>query len=229
MYKHKNGLRNLFVSDEWHANNLSTTFEGKQAENIVLSMPFWTRVENCLRASQPLLIALRIAGRDETPAVPEIMTAMDIAKSSIKDALKENPDLLKEVMVCYEKRWENQMEQQLYGAALFLNPSNFFAIREKDKRQAARLRSMFNDVLWKMVIDDNELTKISKQAYEYERSEGDCFSRPVVISHRDKRSPCKFSQLKFLYLLKLLFGYNELINIKICCSPLVGFILWPSV
>jgi len=156
MYKHKNGLRNLFVSDEWHANNLSTTFEGKQAENIVLSMPFWTRVENCLRASQPLLIALRIAGRDETPAVPEIMTAMDVAKSSIKDALKENPDLLKEVMVCYEKRWENQMEQQLYGTALFLNPSNFFAIREKDKRQAARLRSMFNDVLWKMVIDDQD-------------------------------------------------------------------------
>lgn len=91
------------------------------------------------------------------------------------------------------------------------------------------IRSMFNNVLWKMVIDDNELTKISKQAYEYERSEGDCFSRPVVISHRDKRSPCKFAQLKFLYLLKLLFGYNELINIEICCSPLVGFILWPSV
>ncbi|XP_066329983.1 uncharacterized protein [Miscanthus floridulus] len=111
MYKHKNGLRNLFVSDEWHANNLSTTFEGKQAENIVLSMPFWTRVENCLRASQPLLIALRIAGRDDTPTAPEIMTAMDVAKSSIKDALKENLDLLKEVMVCYEKRWENQMEQ----------------------------------------------------------------------------------------------------------------------
>ena len=107
MYMHENGLRNLFVSDEWHANNLSTTFEGKQAENIILSTPFWTRVENCLRASQPLLIALRIAGRDDTPVAPEIMAAMDVAKSSIKDALKENPDLLKEVMVCYEKRWEN--------------------------------------------------------------------------------------------------------------------------
>ena len=74
---------------------------------LSFQMPFWTRVENCLRASQPLLIALRIAGRDETPVVPEIMIAMDVAKSSIKDALKENPDLLKEVMVCYEKRWEN--------------------------------------------------------------------------------------------------------------------------
>ena len=140
MYKHKNGLRNLFVSDEWHANNLSTTFEGKQAENIVLSMPFWTRVENCLRASQPLLIALRIAGRDETPAVPEIMTAMDVAKSSIKDALKENPDLLKEVMVCYEKRWENQMEQQLYGAALFLNPSIFFCHTGKGQETSCKAK-----------------------------------------------------------------------------------------
>jgi hypothetical protein len=96
----------------------STAFEGKQAENIVLSMPFWTRVENWLRASQPLLIALRIAGRDEIPAAPEIMVATDVAKSSIKEALKENPNLLKEVMVCYEKRRENQMEQQLCGVVL---------------------------------------------------------------------------------------------------------------
>jgi hypothetical protein len=54
------------------------------------------------------------------------------------------------------------MEQKLYGAALYLNPRKFFVLRDKDKRQAARLRSMFNDVLWKMVSDDEEQTKISK-------------------------------------------------------------------
>lgn len=61
MRNHRNGLRNLFVSDEWHATSLSTSHKGRQVENIVVSMPFWNKVEYCLRASQPLLDALRIA------------------------------------------------------------------------------------------------------------------------------------------------------------------------
>jgi len=191
MHQHKNGLKTLFVSDEWQANTLSKSAEGQQCQKIALSLPFWNKVENCLRASQPLLVALRIADGDETPAAPEIMAAMDIAKSSIKESLKDKPSLLNEVMGCYEKRWENQMEQKLYGAALFLNPGKFFAIRENDRRQAARLRSMFNDVFWKMVLDDNEQTKISKQADDYERSEGDCFSKPLAIRDRDKKNPSK--------------------------------------
>jgi len=191
MHQHKNDLKTLFVSDEWQANTLSKSAEGQQCQKIALSLPFWNKVENCLRASQPLLVALRIADGDETPAAPEIMAAMDIAKSSIKESLKDKPSLLNEVMGCYEKRWENQMEQKLYGAALFLNPGKFFAIRENDRRQAARLRSMFNDVFWKMVLDDNEQTKISKQADDYERSEGDCFSKPLAIRDRDKKNPSK--------------------------------------
>ncbi|KAG2572458.1 hypothetical protein PVAP13_7KG180555 [Panicum virgatum] len=125
MHQHKNGLKTLFVSDEWQANTLSKTAKGQQCQKNALSLPFWNKVENCLRASQPLLVALRIADGDETPAAPEIMAAMDIAKSSIKESLKDKPSLLNEVMGCYEKRWENQMEQKLYGAALFLNPGNF--------------------------------------------------------------------------------------------------------
>ena len=39
------------------------------------------------------------------------------------------------------------------GAALYLNPSKFFALKEKDKRQAGRLRIMFNQVMWKMVSE----------------------------------------------------------------------------
>jgi len=50
---------------------------------------------------------------------------------------------------------------------------------------------MFNDVFWKMVLDDNEQTKISKQADDYERSEGDCFSKPLAIRDRDKKNPSK--------------------------------------
>jgi hypothetical protein len=84
------------------------------------------------------------------------MIAMDVAKATIKESLKAKPRLLAEVLECIEKRWENQMKQKLYGAALYLNMGKFFAIRDKDWRQALRLRSMFNDVLWNMVNDDDE-------------------------------------------------------------------------
>jgi len=195
MHRNRNGLRNLFVSDEWHNTKFSNTTEGKQVEHIVLSMPFWKNIEDCLRASQPLLIALRIADGDETPAAPEIMAAMDVAKNTIKESLKHNPRLLAEVLEYYGKRWENQMEQKLYGAALYLNAAKFFAIRDQDRRQAARLRSMFNDVMWKMISDEDEQTKISKQADDYERSEGDCFSKQGAIRDRDKKNPSKFSEI----------------------------------
>jgi hypothetical protein len=147
MYKNKNGLRALVVSEDWHNNSLSQSTEGKRVEDIILSAQFWTKMEYCLKASQPLLVALRIVDGDETPAAPEITAAMDVAKQTITESLKDKPNLLAEVMELYDKRWETQMEQKLYGAALFLNPNKFFAIRDKDKRQAGRLRGMFNQVL----------------------------------------------------------------------------------
>ena len=132
MYRHRNGPRALFYCEEWHVSRFSTTTEGQQAENIVLSAPFWNKVENCPKATQPLLVALKIADGDETPAALEILADMDVAKNTIKEALKGNERLLVEVLNCYEKRWETQIEQKLYGAALFLNPRKFFAIRDKE-------------------------------------------------------------------------------------------------
>jgi hypothetical protein len=107
MYRHRNGLQTLFVSDEWHQTKFSTSQEGVQAENITLSIQFWQNVENCLRSSQPVLIALRIADGDETPAGPEIMAALDKEKATIKESLKEKPRLLAQVISCFEKRWES--------------------------------------------------------------------------------------------------------------------------
>jgi hypothetical protein len=38
-----------------------------------------------------------------------------------------------------------------------------------------------------MTIDDDEQSKISKQADDYERSEGDCFSKALAIRDRDQK------------------------------------------
>jgi hypothetical protein len=100
-HRHKQGLRSLFVSAEWHANKLATSEEGKLVERTALSVPFWKSLKNCLKASQPLLIALRIAYDDDTPAAPQIMIAMDNTKKAIKKSLNEKPQLLNEVLGYY--------------------------------------------------------------------------------------------------------------------------------
>jgi hypothetical protein len=81
---------------------------------------------------------------------------------------------------------------KLYEAALFLNPGKFFALRVKDKRQAAKLRIMFNEIIYKMVADDSEQSKISLQADDYEQSEGEGFSMPLAIRDKNKQKHSKF-------------------------------------
>jgi hypothetical protein len=191
MHKNKSGLRSMFVSEEWQSNTLSKSAEGKRAENTIISISFWKNVEYCIKATQPLLIALRIADGDETPALPEIMAAMDFAKKTIKETLAEKPTLRDDVLKYFDERWTNQMEQKLYGAALFLNPGKYFAIKEKDRRLATKLRCMFNDIVWKMVPDESEARIISKQADDYDRAEGECFSKRLAIIERNDKNPGK--------------------------------------
>ena len=141
-----------------------------------------------MRSSQPLLRALMIADGDETPAMAEMWAAMDVAKTHIKEALIHKSNLLGQVVAIVDKRWDNQMQQKLHGAALFLNPNKFFAIKESNKRQASRIHSMFNDLLRKMVPDDEQQTTISREADDYELV-SECFSKPLSIKDRDKKKP----------------------------------------
>jgi hypothetical protein len=51
---------------------------------------------------------------------------------------------------------------------------------------------MFNEIIYKIVADDNEQSKISLQADDYEQYEGEGFSMPLAIRDRDKKKPSKF-------------------------------------
>lgn len=50
----------------------------------MLSTEFWIKVEDCLRASGPLLIVLRVVDGDEKPAMSEVAALMNHAKEKIK-------------------------------------------------------------------------------------------------------------------------------------------------
>ncbi|KAM0866668.1 hypothetical protein ACQ4PT_042490 [Festuca glaucescens] len=132
LVKHKQALRSLFTSQAWNGNKLAKTQAGLnvQEQDIILSTEWWHAVEDCLRASAPLLIVLRLVDGDEVPAMPEIAALMKYAKERINQGFPQQnkQPLLKKIMNIVDKHWETQMDHPLYGAALFLNPGKFFSI-----------------------------------------------------------------------------------------------------
>lgn len=68
-----------------------------------------------MRASQPLLRALRIADGDETPAMAEMWAAMDFAKTHIREALAHKPNLLGQVVAIVDKRWVIRWNKSYMG------------------------------------------------------------------------------------------------------------------
>jgi hypothetical protein len=48
-----------------------------------------------------------------TPATLDILAAKDVEINTINQALKDNQRLLADVLNCYEKRWETQIEKKL--------------------------------------------------------------------------------------------------------------------
>ena len=84
MHKHKDALKALFHSEEWSKNKLAKTNAGDNVHSIVFSVELWNLVEDCLRASAPLLIVLRVVDGDEKPAMTEVTSLMNHAKEKIK-------------------------------------------------------------------------------------------------------------------------------------------------
>jgi len=123
-------LKALFLSEEWNGNKLAKTAAGADVHDTMLSVEFWNAVEDCLRASAPLLIVLRVVDGDEKPAMPEVAALMNHAKEKIKlsFAVDSKKVLLKKIIEIIEKRWVKQMDHPLYGATLYLNPGNLYPL-----------------------------------------------------------------------------------------------------
>lgn len=196
--KFKQELQRLFVSQDWFDSKLCKTEAGKKIYELIHAVKFWEAVEDCIRASQPLLVVLRIADGDEKPAMTELAAAMGEAKRRIKQVLAHKSTLCKKIIDIIESRWERQMETPLYGAALFLNPGKYFDIKKNDVVYSGKLREDFNDVLEKLVLDDTMRSKILLDADMYDEDRGP-FAREMVIRERSNRIPRKYIVYYFIY------------------------------
>jgi hypothetical protein len=112
LYKHEDALKGLCASEKWTEKKLAKTKAGLDVHDIVLSTEFWNKVEDCLRASAPPLIVLRVVDGDEKPAMPEVQALMNHAKEKIKlsFAIQTKKMLLEKIMEITDRRWEKQMD-----------------------------------------------------------------------------------------------------------------------
>jgi hypothetical protein len=86
----------------------------------------------------------------------------------------------------------SQMDHPLYGAALYLNPGKFFAIKNKgDDMYVAELSSYFNDVLERMEPDDAIRSKIDEFAMHSEEQCSPIFSSKLALANIETKSPRK--------------------------------------
>jgi hypothetical protein len=86
----------------------------------------------------------------------------------------------------------------LYGAALYLNPGKFYNIKAgDDEGYVGELRGCFNDVLVKMMVDEDLREKIDVQVVLYE-NQRETFANPMAIKNAQTRNPCKYSKIDSL-------------------------------
>ncbi|KAK8916853.1 hypothetical protein KSP39_PZI022197 [Platanthera zijinensis] len=191
LLKHEEKLKLFFVSPSWNTANLAKTEAGKQIVEIILSSVFWNGVRDCLKGGKPLIAVLRLVDGDERPAMPEVYVAMEEAKQKIKEHFDNKERLYKKIIEIIENRWTNQMEQKLYRAALFLNPGKYFEYEENHMDDAWKFQDAFNDVIARLVPDQELQDKIAEQGTNYKASRNS-FGKSMAIRQRTTLNPSRF-------------------------------------
>ncbi|XP_042509285.1 uncharacterized protein LOC122084935 [Macadamia integrifolia] len=161
LYKNKDALKQLFVSDDWNSSKLSKTEAGKKVLETILAQTFWNSVLDCLRASQPILVVLRI---------------------KVNFTNKERS--WKKVLAIIDDRWEVQMDRPLYAAAFYLNASKYFDyINDAPFEESCKIQDAFMSVIERMVPDLTVQDKIIRESQLYRKCEGS-FSRSLAFKQR---------------------------------------------
>ena len=72
--------------------------------NVVLSMDFWDNLENCLRASQPIVVLLRLVDCDEKSIMAYIAHAFKYAREKIVENFHHKEKDYKPILEIVDKR-----------------------------------------------------------------------------------------------------------------------------
>lgn len=179
-----NELRQMFPSNAWSAMSVSSTLVGEEISGFVLDNSFWKNVEHIVSVSESLVKVLRLVDSEDKPAMGYLYEAMDKAKKAIQRRLKKKSEFLPYWRVI-DRRWETQLHSPLHAAAYFLNPGLYCDPKFDKQREVKR---GLNDVVEKLVCDDDIRDIIVRQITDYKRSHHS-FGSAIAVRNRAKMSP----------------------------------------
>lgn len=214
--KHKNGLRALFVSEEWRNSNWAKKSEGRKVENLILSVSFWRGVLKAILAFQPFVMVLRRVEREDERPMGYIYNAMMEAREKLKENFKHNDKEYGPILAIVDDRWKDHMSHPLHIAGYFLNPSIYYTEREKDPESVLRFKMGFMECLEKMIPDPDIQDEISDQLVHYVNGTSS-FGKPLAVRQRTTKSARKESSFYMYFLLSIIniclfeyFLYSEI-------------------
>ncbi|KAL4198321.1 hypothetical protein AMTRI_Chr03g139600 [Amborella trichopoda] len=119
----KAGLRSMMRSNEWQTDRAAMSQLGRQVETTFLDRGFWTRCNHVVSITESLVQVLRLSDSNDKPAMGFLFDAMRRAR----EAIFENNIWNKEILEIVDRRWRDQLHQDIHAAGFFLNPQNLYS------------------------------------------------------------------------------------------------------
>lgn len=103
--------------------------DGLTVADLVVNTRFWMTVEDCLKASEPILVVLRLVDNDSKPNLSSLAAAFLKAKDAIMRNFENIERDYMPILKILESRWSKHFQSPLFKAAAFLNPGVYYKIK----------------------------------------------------------------------------------------------------
>lgn len=205
-------IRKMFVSPRWCYSRWSSTVEAKRVGNLVLSQSFWKGASMTVKATIPLVNALRLIIKAENPLVGYIYDTIDQVKETIRDfGFRNNESKYKPIWDVIDDIWDSHLHCHLHAAGCYLNPSYFYA---RDLCCDVEVMSGQRSCVSRLVRDPDIEKLIIEELKKYEQKQGD-FKEGSVVKERNGTSPGEI-------LLDIFFPFKPYLDIN--CMSFFSFL-----
>jgi len=171
-------------------------------------------VEDCLKASEPLLVVLRLVDSDSKPNLSSLAAAFLKAKEAIMTNFKNIERDYMPIFKILETRWSKHFQSPLFKATGFLNPVVYYKLRRyfimivmtnvslslnslfidcstAGIDEVASYEEAFEDCMEKMIDDEEIIMKAVMDTDLYKTRQGR-FGSSIAKLSVDKAEPSKY-------------------------------------
>ncbi|KAJ6792561.1 Uncharacterized protein M6B38_238260 [Iris pallida] len=168
--KHHADLKRMTNTRGWTENYMKLNRKDREKANVVVglidSQTYWRDIAGVTVIFGPLVKVLRMVDSDNKAEMGHLYEAMDRAKFMIK---KNVGKWYKKWWTMIDKRWNNQLHQDIHAAGYFLNPKYQYA---NDVVNDDEVLNGFLRVVNRMVNDNETRLNINREAKRFRLKTG---------------------------------------------------------